>query len=422
MTRHEATKVRVLIVEDLLSDAELMLIALQTAGIECESLRVQTEREYLLALSTGIDIILADYSLPKFSALQALDLLAQHRIDVPLIVVTGTVDEEAAIECMKKGAADYLLKDRMARLGLAVQQALAAHRLRLDGQKAQENLRDLAKFTAEDPNPVMRVFANLRLAYANAASTPVLDAWGLRIGDTVPDDLAPTVERCLSAGIRREIEIECGNLVFAALVVPILESHYCSIYFRDITANRRADAALRASEQRLRLITDHVLDLVSQTTLDGEFLYVSPSHRAVLGYAPDALVARSMLDIVHPDHRQRVSEVVRAATSGRPDGRLELQARHANGHYVWLEAIGALLYDELGNPVGTVVSAREITQRKLLEADLQRRTEELERFNRLAVGRELRMIELKRQINDLSRRLGNPPPFATEPGLKGKTA
>lgn len=281
-------------------------------------------------------------------------------------------------------------------------------------RRAEDAMYTLAKFPAENPNPVMRVFPGMQLAYANPSSAPVLRAWNVQVGDTLPAAMASLVDQCMASGVKREIEIGCGDAVYAALIVPVDASGYCNLYLREITAYRRTNAALRASEERLRLITDHVSDLVAQTTLDGRFLYVSPSHQTVLGYAPESLVGKSALDTVHPDHRQRLLSVIRSATESHTDGRIELLVRHADGHYVWLEAAGALLFDESGIAVGTVVSSRDISQRKRLEADLQRRTEELERFNRLAVGRELRMIELKLQINELSRRLGEAPPYAPE--------
>ncbi len=115
---------RVLILEDRPADAELMLHELRRAGFEPHWQRVETEADYLAHLHADLDVILADYALPQFNALRALALLQEHDLDIPCIVVTGAVSEEAAVECMKQGAADYLLKDRLARLGSAVAQRL----------------------------------------------------------------------------------------------------------------------------------------------------------------------------------------------------------------------------------------------------------------------------------------------------------
>jgi PAS domain S-box-containing protein/putative nucleotidyltransferase with HDIG domain len=130
MMDHNKTLMRVLVLEDRPSDAELVLYELKRAGFQFEYERVDNEPDYLKALAPPPDIILADYSMPQFTAMQALHLLKERSLDVPFIVVTGTISEEAAVDTMKQGAADYLLKDRLSRLSQAVERALEQKRLR----------------------------------------------------------------------------------------------------------------------------------------------------------------------------------------------------------------------------------------------------------------------------------------------------
>ena len=132
---------RVLFLEDNPSDVELLLHALQRAGYVPEWDRVDTEAEYLARLSPALDVILADYNLPQFDALQALYRLQESQLDIPFIVVTGSI-EEIAVECMKQGAADYLLKDRLSRLGQAVERALEQKRLRQARQLAENAIHE----------------------------------------------------------------------------------------------------------------------------------------------------------------------------------------------------------------------------------------------------------------------------------------
>lgn len=115
---------RVLIVEDNPVDAELMIRELKRSGFEPTWHRVDTEAEYLRRLEESPEIILADYSLPQFSAPRALDLYLERRLEVPFVVVSGTIGEEAAVAIVKQGATDYLLKNRLARLGPLVTRAL----------------------------------------------------------------------------------------------------------------------------------------------------------------------------------------------------------------------------------------------------------------------------------------------------------
>jgi PAS domain S-box-containing protein len=131
------TPLKVLVLEDRPADAELVLYELKRSGYEFEYQRVDTRVAYERAIEEPLDIILADYSLPQFNAMQALRILQEKNLDIPFIVVTGTISEEAAVETMKQGAADYLLKDRLSRLGQAVQRALHEKQLR-DEKRASE--------------------------------------------------------------------------------------------------------------------------------------------------------------------------------------------------------------------------------------------------------------------------------------------
>jgi PAS domain S-box-containing protein len=137
----EPIQLRVLVLEDRPIDAELVLYEMKRAGYICVSRRVDTQQDYLDALEDIPDLILADYSLPQFTAMQALHLLQERGLDIPFVVVTGTISEEAAVETMIYGAADYLLKDRLSRLGQAVQRALQQKALRDEKREADHALR-----------------------------------------------------------------------------------------------------------------------------------------------------------------------------------------------------------------------------------------------------------------------------------------
>jgi two-component system, cell cycle sensor histidine kinase and response regulator CckA len=115
---------RVLCLEDRPDDAALLERALRRGGLDVELRRVETEAAYLAGLAWPPDIILADYTLPQFSAPLALRALRHLNLNIPFIVVTGTVGEEYVVDCIRNGAADYLLKDRLGRLGPAVMRAL----------------------------------------------------------------------------------------------------------------------------------------------------------------------------------------------------------------------------------------------------------------------------------------------------------
>jgi signal transduction histidine kinase len=114
----------VLVIEDDPLDFEILEHNLSSAGFRPDCRRVETEAEFVAQLKLGIDVILSDYTLPGWNAQRALELFRASRLDVPFIVVSGTISDELAVECMKLGASDYLLKDRLGRLGPAVARAI----------------------------------------------------------------------------------------------------------------------------------------------------------------------------------------------------------------------------------------------------------------------------------------------------------
>jgi two-component system cell cycle sensor histidine kinase/response regulator CckA len=132
---------KVLLVEDNPDDAKMVLRELKLSGFDVIVQRVDTEAAFLESLHGGHDFILCDYGLPEFNGLRALELLKKSGLEIPFILVSGSIGEDIAVEAMKQGAADYLLKDRLARLGPAVHHALEQARLSKERQQAQETLR-----------------------------------------------------------------------------------------------------------------------------------------------------------------------------------------------------------------------------------------------------------------------------------------
>jgi PAS domain S-box-containing protein len=137
-----ARTTRVLIVEDLPTDAELAEREVRRVIPGSEFLRVETREAFLSALATfGPDVILSDYRLPRFNGMAALKLALEHAPDTPFIMLTGSMNEDIAVECLKAGAWDYVIKEHIKRLGPAVQAGLEHKRVRREQRVAEEELK-----------------------------------------------------------------------------------------------------------------------------------------------------------------------------------------------------------------------------------------------------------------------------------------
>ena len=165
---------QLLIVEDNPADAELVLRELTRAGFAPQWSRVETEADYLAALKKAPDIILSDYSLPQFSGLRALELLQASGRDIPLILFSGTVGEDVAVEAMRLGAVDYLLKDRTVKLPSAVERALKEKQLRDERRQAAEALRESEKLNRGVLNSML---AHIAVLDRDGNIIAVNDAW-----------------------------------------------------------------------------------------------------------------------------------------------------------------------------------------------------------------------------------------------------
>ncbi len=140
------SSLRILHLEDDRNDAELVQAALEEGGIACLVTRVETRADFLAALENGVfDLVLADYTLPSFDGLSALTIVEEKYPEIPFIFVSGVMGEELAIETIKDGATDYVLKKRLSRIVPVVNRALEEVRTRTERRKAEGALESLRR-------------------------------------------------------------------------------------------------------------------------------------------------------------------------------------------------------------------------------------------------------------------------------------
>jgi response regulator RpfG family c-di-GMP phosphodiesterase len=141
---------RILLIEDSDDDAQLLMREIRRIGYEVESERVENAEDLRAALGNKTwDVVICDYSLPHLNAPQALDIVKSTGLDLPFIIISGTIGEESAVSALKAGAHDFIIKGKYARLGPAIERELGDARIRIDRRRAEEALREKERLLSE---------------------------------------------------------------------------------------------------------------------------------------------------------------------------------------------------------------------------------------------------------------------------------
>lgn len=277
--------VRILLVEDLPTDAELAQREIRQTLKDCLFQRVETREDYLAALETfQPDLIVSDYRMPRFDGLTALKLALECAPLTPVIILTGAINEDTAVHCMKAGATDYVIKEHIKRLGQAVSHAL---------QQKQAHL-----------------------------------------------------ER------------------------------------------RRAEEALRESEERYRTLVHTLPDAIIVIDAAGNITYASPTAFRLYGGEKAELLGHNMLEWVHPSlHQQALNDFKVILSGGFITGK-EYLLLHRDGSVFFGEVSASCLKNSQGQVIGIICMARDISERKRTEEEQAKLTEQLRQAQKMeSIGR-----------------------------------
>src|SRR5688572_1828110 len=262
---------RVLIIEDSEDDALLLIRELKRGGYDVEFERVDQAREMQVALNQKTwDLILSDYSMPEFNAPKALELLKATGLDLPFIIISGTIGEDAAVAALKAGANDFLVKGKFSRLAPAIERELREAESRRERRRVEEQLRYQAYLLSNVNDAIIATDENYLITFWNRAAES-LYGWSAeevlgKFGPDITKTDFPTADRneilrhIYESGLwRGEVtQVKKDGTRFYCEVSSLLlrdetgkVTGYVSMN-HDITERKQAEVAVRASEEQYR--------------------------------------------------------------------------------------------------------------------------------------------------------------------------
>jgi PAS domain S-box-containing protein len=295
-------QIKILFVEDVATDAEMILHEITKSGILFKKKLVDNRKDYIAALkSFEPELIISDFSLPQFDGLSALTIKNELSPETPFILVTGSLNEVTAVEIMKAGADDYIIKQNLSRLGSAI----------------------------------------------------------------------------LSALKKKEI-----------------------FHKKEI-----AEKALRESEERFRMLFDKAPIGYQSLDFDGNFIEVNETWLEMLGYSREEVLGKWFGSFLAPDYVEPFRERFPLFKEwGKVHSEFSMVKKDGSTMNVAFD--GRIGHTPDGKFKQTHCVLEDVTDLRLAETELKKKVEELEHFNDLSVGRELKMIDLKKEVNALLKRLG----------------
>ena len=232
-----------------------------------------------------------------------------------------------------------------------------------------DNKCDLSQLVSEDPNPVLRIDGNGSLLYANQASQFLLEEWKCKPGDKMPSFWQEVINDTLTSGLNKTIDISCKDRIYSFVVVPNIENNYVNLYGSDITDRKKAEDALRDSEENYRQLVELSTNAIV-VHCEGKIVYANPMAMKIVGAKVSSdIIGKPVLDFVHPDSRETVIKRIRKGIEDKEIGELiEEKFITLNGSVIDAEVIAIpMVYG--GKPAMQVI-IHDVTQRKRAEEKL----------------------------------------------------
>ena len=400
-------KLRVLHLEDDRLHIEITRALLAEDGIEYELAHVETEANFVAALDAGqIDLILADFTLPGFDGMTALTLAHARLPDVPFIFVTGTMGEEIAIEALKRGATDYILKGRLSRLAPAIRRALSETEERSERRRAEEALRrseeKYRSLVDNIPVGIALLSPEMEIVSLNSQMrqwSPHIDVSKRPLCHQSfndppaqePCDYCPVIKVLQDGKVHEAVtETPAGgetrNYKINAIPLKDRDGKVTAVIemVEDITERRRAEEELRHSNEMFRALIQASPLAIFLLNVDGTVKSWNAAAEQIFGWREEEVLGE-LLPIVPQDKQDEFVHTCQRILQGHTVTRRELQRQRKDGVLIDISLNAAPIYDAQGKAYSILAMAADITEQKSLENQL-RHAQKMEALGTLSAG------------------------------------
>jgi PAS domain S-box-containing protein len=390
------TGLRLLIIEEDVQQAEIIAREFKNAGLLGDSVRVNSIKGFTQALANKPDLIIANYFLPAFDALKALAYLKEHHSDIPVIVLSGSLDSEIAVACMKAGAADVIHSAHIFRLAASAREAIEKR----EQQRRTRRIEKALRFTkvAVDHAAVAIYWLNHegRFSLANEAGLKLLDYTmpelsGLTIAAVEPN-LVPEKWKALlksmaakhATTFESRLSTKSGQIIPAELTLndyQLDNQDFVLCFARDISDRKRSEEEY----SRLVIAIEQAAESIMITDIENRILYVNPAFERVTGYDKEEVLGQNPNLLSSGRHdADFYREIWTALMSGKS----------WHGHFINKRKDGSLFEEEASiSPIkergGQIVSYVAVKRDVTHEIDLQKQVyhaEKMDAIGRLAGG------------------------------------